>query len=320
LTIIPIGGRRFQMLRTVMIATAVATGLLCLAPSAQAEEDPQPERARGVELAERADTAYRDGRYEEAVRLLREARNLLLGEEEEMVIFNLATALSGMGDCSSLREAQELYSDLSAGEGAILVDARARLERVTALLTERCQEEPPRDEPPPPEASPEEELPPGEEPSGDEVGEGGGDTDGDGGEPLLPPVPEEETPPSRRSGGEVVGYTLLGAGMALAATGSGFWMGASSATNDRDGACGRQCASQGALNSWIFFDDRREMFALLGDIFFFGGVAIAAGGLVWALVARYQRLRLQQDEPAAMATVSLRPVLNPRGGGFVIEF
>lgn len=289
-----------------IVVAAVAAGLLWLVPSAQAEEEEvsRGERERALELVRQGGTAYEAGQYGEAVGFLREARTLL--PSETRVSLNLAMALEAVGTCSSLREAQTLYSELGVGTGTVPVNARQGNERVAPLIEERCQEESPEELPsePPPE-----EEPPVEE---SEEEEGGGDA-----APTEDASSAEETPSPRRSGGEVAGYALLGAGLTLVAVGSGLWGGSVAAADDRDTQCGRQCESQEALGSWILYDDRRASFALAGDIVFFLGLAIAVVGAIWAPVAYRHRLRLlQRDGELPPAAVSLRP----RGGGLVLAF
>jgi len=108
------------------------TTLLALMATAVHAEPRSAELKRAVELFELSAISYREGRFDDAARLLREAYRL---NPAPTLQYNLARALEGMGE---LRGAIEAYQRFLAGSPA--VDDRPAIERRVATLTRQLAE------------------------------------------------------------------------------------------------------------------------------------------------------------------------------------
>ena len=108
------------------LALAIA---LCWASPARAQDDP---RARALELFRQSAESYREGRFEEAAALLREARTL---HSEPLLSYNLARALEGMGDLEGAVSAYREYLE-EAPDAADAPAVRSRLEGLERHLAE----------------------------------------------------------------------------------------------------------------------------------------------------------------------------------------
>lgn len=136
------------------VASVLGMGVLGTLPAANAWAAPKAEpktveRAQRDDRADRADRAmdlfttararYRDGRFKEAVELLRQAYAV---HPEPVLLFNLGRALEDLGDLSNAADAYERYlaSEPKAPDrGAI--EERARSLRVRVAEQERLRRE-----------------------------------------------------------------------------------------------------------------------------------------------------------------------------------
>lgn len=131
--------------------------------TAQARAQDEDARARAHELYEQSETAYDEGRFDDAADLLREAFEI---HQEPVLLYNLGRALDGAGDMPGAIESYEAYLE-SAGEiedrGAIeqrVITLQRLLDEREALIEEREREEAAEDErttterPPTPESGP----------------------------------------------------------------------------------------------------------------------------------------------------------------------
>ena len=116
------------------MAAVVALALLPLA-SVQAAQPPADPRGRAMALFEQSEKLYRQGSYQEAAAMLREAHALVA---EPVLLYNLGRALEGAGD---LAGAVAAYSEfLSADPSA---RDRPSLEQKIARLRERIEQKKP---------------------------------------------------------------------------------------------------------------------------------------------------------------------------------
>jgi tetratricopeptide (TPR) repeat protein len=131
---------------------AISVFILCAATQAAAAgaraADLAPDARRATELFNRSDDAYRNGRFKEAVDLLKEAYRLA---PDPVLLYNLARAYEGLGDMPNAVESYSGYlraaptaSDrasverrIAALRAAIEEKARLRRERAAAELRER---------------------------------------------------------------------------------------------------------------------------------------------------------------------------------------
>jgi tetratricopeptide (TPR) repeat protein len=87
-------------------------------------QDEDPSLQRAVVLFEESEVAYNEGRFDEAVALLRRAYAL---HEDPTLLFNLARALEGMGDLDEAIETYERYlAESPDAEDRGAIEARLR--------------------------------------------------------------------------------------------------------------------------------------------------------------------------------------------------
>lgn len=118
------------------LATALALGFFALALPAVSDAQRAPPVSEGNrnlarQLFQRGDTAYREGRYEAAIELFREAYRL---SGRPLLLFNMANAQERMG---LLREAVASLEQYLPSAGAETPDIRRRI----TALTERADQE-----------------------------------------------------------------------------------------------------------------------------------------------------------------------------------
>lgn len=111
---------------------ALCLALLLGASSGASAQELDAGRARAVQLFRESADAYREGRFDEAATLLREARAL---HPEPLLAYNLARALEGAGDIEGAVEAYHAYLT-EAPDAADAPAVRARLTGLERHLAE----------------------------------------------------------------------------------------------------------------------------------------------------------------------------------------
>lgn len=215
---------------------------------ALAEEGDQSRRERALDLFEQAETLYDEGRLDEAVELLLEARTL---HPEPVLLYNLARAYEGLGQ---LEEAHDAYSSFleenpdASDRGAI----ERRVETIREQIAERERL-----------ATELEQRDALEANAVDEVND-------------INAMDERSStvePPRI-----VWPWVLMSVGLTTAAVGGVFGVLALTERQESDAAAVH-------LNAVEAFE-RAETFAIVFDVVVVIGAVIAAAGLSWALVAR----------------------------------
>jgi tetratricopeptide (TPR) repeat protein len=118
-----------RRLRPVIAFICAASALMCVRV-VQAQSDDNTQRA--VILFEESETAYNEGRFEEAAAMLRRAYDL---HPDPTLLFNLARAEEGMGDLTGAIDTYERY--ITAAPDA--PDAGAIRARIETLRRQREQ-------------------------------------------------------------------------------------------------------------------------------------------------------------------------------------
>lgn len=171
-----------------LCATAMAAALVVAAPYAQAQPREKSPRARALDLFEKSAVAYREGRFQDAIDLLVEARRV---KREPVLLYDLGRAYEALGKQT---EAADAYAGYLAEEPRA-ADRRAIEGRIATLRAQAEQLDKAKSPPSPP---PEERRP-----------------------PLDAPEPEPESPSVMPWVVTGVGVAGLGAGVALALVASG---------------------------------------------------------------------------------------------------
>lgn len=136
--------------------TALAGALLLVAPHAEAQPRVKSPRAQALDLFEKSALAYREGRFQDAIDLLLEARRV---KPEPVLLYNLGRAYEALGRQTDAADAYERY----LAEDPRAADRRAIEGRIATLRSQAAQLEaktPPA--PPPEERRPAPEAPPPE--------------------------------------------------------------------------------------------------------------------------------------------------------------
>jgi tetratricopeptide (TPR) repeat protein len=216
-------------------------------PPPQQPPSAEENRARALKLFEESAVHYKNGEFEKAAELLREAHGLF---PEPLLIYNLARALESMGDLAGAIENYERYL-----AEATKVEDRGAIERRIATLKQQLAKTtaPVRDDTPTP---PVDERPPNEV-KGGPLGNGGA-------------IDEAGPPPS------MTPWFVVGGGVAVLAAGGVFGYLAGSAEDDAHAAPVQEDAAR------LLDDARRD--AKIANILLIGGGVVAAGGLTWAII------------------------------------
>ena len=229
---------------------AFVTCLVLALPAAGQDESGGPEaRRRALELFRESEVPYREGRFDEAVRLLEEAYAL---HPEPVLLYNLARAYEGMGDPIKARDAYQRYLDGSPDakdRGAIerriqTLDAQIAEQKRLAEEKRRLEEERRRRE------REDRRKKPAREP---------------------PSAPAE-------SKASIWPWVTAGAGVALVGTGAVFGV---LAKSERDDA-----AEDPVHASATETFDRAETMATTANVLFIVGGMATAGGVTWILLSR----------------------------------
>lgn len=259
-------GRRF--VAAVVVAIGVSGQLVpghpltSVARAAPAQKAPEKAAAdvRARELFEKGDTAYAEGRYEEAYASFLEAYEL---SGRPQLLFNVSNALERLGKYAEAVDALEKY--LASGKAKDRDVVQKRL----ANLRKRVEEQKVAEE----KAREEEEKRRAAE-KANEPPAAAGST-----EPASPKSPEP--PPEKPT--RLLPIVLLGAGGAALAASGVFGLLTLSARSDVDAGCraapgGRLCSAdaQSAI-------DRDKTFGLVTDIALVSGVVLGGAGLYFLL-------------------------------------
>jgi tetratricopeptide (TPR) repeat protein len=131
---------------------ALAAVAMMVALSRPAFADERADRARALELFEKSEQAYREGRFQEAIDRLLEARRL---KHEPVLLYNLARAYEALGDRKNAADAYEAYLQ----EEPFARDQGAIQGRITTLRRQEAEAAAQ------PRARPSSGLPPGQSPT-----------------------------------------------------------------------------------------------------------------------------------------------------------
>lgn len=247
--------------RRIYAASIVAIGLALLAtPAVAAPAAPEKAAAdiRARELFGKGDTAYAEGRYEEAHAAFVEAYEL---SGRPQLLFNISNTLERLGKYEEAVEALEKY--LASGKVKDQEVVRKRLANLRKRVDEQkkaethAREDEQRRRATETPAAPVVAAPP----------------------PTPSPSPANAAEPSSEKPTPVLPIVLLATGGAALATGGVFGVLTLSARSDVDASCrsaasGRFCSSN--ASSAI---DRDKTFGLITDIALASGVVLGAAGL-----------------------------------------
>lgn len=246
--------------------TAIAASDTPAYAQVKTEKAAADQRAR--ELFQKGDTAYAEGRYEEALSAFQEAYDL---SGRAQLLFNVSNALERLGRYQEAVDALDKY--LASGKAK---DRDIVVKRI-ANLKKRVEEQKKEQE----KAAKEEEekrQKEEEERKRREAAGGGGNTggSGQGGGPSGPKEPEKPPAP-------VLPWILIGGGGVVFATGAVFGiltLGARSEAEDgcKESPSGNIC-SQDASSAI----DREKTFGLVADIGMLSGLVLAGVGTYFLL-------------------------------------
>jgi tetratricopeptide (TPR) repeat protein len=222
----------------VSLLTAV-TRVAHAAPKAAAATD----EARAMDLFQRGEAAYREGRFEESLTLLKEARSL---KQAPVLLYDLARVHESLGHPEEAAEAYEQYlkEEPTTGDRKLI---EARIERLR-----RAPDEKSADNAGPlqaPEAAP----------------------------PPAAPAPDPEPKPAPTSAARVA-VSAGSVGLGLVAIGAGTFFGVRSRQRDSDARGG---LSQ--VESIDAFDSARADAMRANVCLIAGGALVAVGVLAWVL-------------------------------------
>lgn len=129
------------------VFAAILLSFLLFTPTAFAADD----KSRALELFEQSATAYRAGRFQEAVDLLLEARRL---HPEPVLLYNLGRAYEALGKPAEAADAYEKYlAEEPRAADRLAIEGRIGTLRAQAMELERARQptpqpiEPPREPP-----------------------------------------------------------------------------------------------------------------------------------------------------------------------------
>ncbi len=270
--------------------TAVATA----APPAK----PPPERVaadvRARELFQKGDTAYAEGRYEEALSAFQEAYDL---SGRPQLLFNVSNALERLGRYAEAIDALEKY--LASGKAKDRDVVQKRL----ANLKKRVDEQKKAEE----RAREEEEK---KRAADNRAEQAAGPSEK--AEPASPPA---ASPPPSEKPARVLPIVLLGAGGAALVTAGVFGVLTLSARGDVDAGCrpgpaGRICNAD--AGSAI---DRDKTFGLVTDIALVSGIVLGAAGVYFLLSGDDDKASVKFGNSARTRTHRPRLEARPAGAG-----
>lgn len=271
-----------------ILAAAVTVGVA--EPSAHAQ--PKSEKAaadvRARELFLKGDTAYAEGRYEEALAAFQEAYDL---SGRPQLLFNVSNSLERLGRYQEAVDALEKY--LASGKAKDrdvvqkrLTNLKKRVEEQKAEQDRLAKEEEER------QRKEEEERRQREEAEGRRAAGGGGGS---------------VAPPPEKPSGPVLPWILIGGGGVVAATGVVFGVLTLGARSDAKSGCADSEAGHLCDADARSALDREKTFGLVADI----GIV---SGLVLGGIGTYLLLTDKPEEPKVK--VGVRSL--PGGGGLSV--
>ncbi len=277
------------------LAALVALGIAASTPSALAQNGPKPDRAaseqRAKDLFAKGDTAYAEGRYEEALAAFQEAYTL---SGRPQLLFNVSNALERLGRYADAVDALEKY--LASGKAKDrdvvqkrLANLKKRVEEQKKETDRLAKEEEER------RAKADAER---KKPDGDSTPQA---------PPPLPPPPDKPTP--------VAPIILLAAGGAALVTGGVFGVLTLAARSDVSKGCkdapgGHLCGSD--VGSAI---DREKTFGLVTDITLASGIVLAGVGVFLLLSGGGKEASARAQ---AIVNGPVRATAGPGGGGLQV--
>ncbi len=275
------------------LAALVALGIAASTPSARAQAGPKPDKAaneqRAKDLFAKGDTAYAEGRYEEALAAFQDAYTL---SGRPQLLFNVSNALERLGRYADAVDALERY--LASGKAKDrevvqkrLANLKKRVEEQKKETDRLAKEEEERRA----KADAERKKPDGDSPP----------------PPAAPPPPDRPTP--------VVPIILLAAGGAALVTGGVFGVLTLSARSDASKGCkdspsGRLCGSD--VGSAI---DREKTFGIVTDITLASGIVLAGVGVFLLLSGGGKEASARAQ---AIVNGPVRATAGPGGGGLQV--
>jgi tetratricopeptide (TPR) repeat protein len=236
-----------RWLLLVALTAPVLTSLLAARPAQAGDRSARPvptARARALELFEQSAKAYREGRFQDAIDLLLEARRV---KPEPVLMYDLGRAYEALGN---LPQAADSYATYLL-EDPRAPDRRAIEIRIDTLRAQANELEKARTLPPPVEAKP---LPP--EPAS--------------ASPSPPPRPANE------SGVAIVPWVVAGVGVVGLGAGVGLGLAAQARHRSAEAEPGQADAQRK--------QDGAESLATGATIALIAGGAVAAIGLGWLSV------------------------------------
>ena len=285
--------KRQTRARSALAALVVGLGIAGSASSARAQAQPKIDKAaadqRAKDLFAKGDSAYAEGRYEEALASFQEAFTL---SGRPQLLFNVSNALERLGRYADAVDALEKY--LASGKAKDrdvvqkrLANLKKRVEEQKKETDRLAKEEEER------RAKAEAER---KKPDGDTTGQP---------PPPVPPPPDKPTP--------VVPIILLAAGGAALVTGGVFGVLTLSARGEakdgcKDSASGHLCGSD--VGSAI---DREKTFGLVADITLASGIVLAGVGTFLLLSGGKESAKAQ-----AIVNGPVRATAGPGGGGLQV--
>lgn len=288
---------------TAAFAAVLAAGFCTFdAPSAFAQPRTSEKAAldqRAHDLFQKGDTAYAEGRYEEALAAFEEAYEL---SSRPQLLFNVSNSLERLGRYSEAVEALEKY--LSSGKARDKDVVQKRL----ANLKKRVEEQKRIDE----KAAKEEEERKARE--AEERKRRGLDP--------IPPTkvdpsgPTQPTPPTKQPEAEssfpILPVVLIGTGVAALATGTVFGVMTLGVRSDVKNGCGAEGDGGRLCQDSVRSDiDKEKTFGLVADLSWLGGAILTGVGAVLLLTSH------PAEKPReAITKIPVRVVGTKGGGGF----
>lgn len=276
------------------LVALVGLGLLAATPAAHAQ--PKGDKAatdvHAKELFAKGDTAYAEGRYEEALAAFQEAYAL---SGRPQLLFNVSNALERLGRYAEAVEALEKY--LASGKARERDVVQKRLANLKKRVEEQKKEQ--------------DRLAKDEEERKAKEAEERKKAEAEQASRMPAPVAPEQ--PAAESPSHTVPFILIGTGAAALAAGGVFGILTLSAHSDVSKGCtsgggGNLCT--GDVRSAI---DREKTFALVTDIALASGIVLAGVG-IYLLVSQ----RGDEGKLRAAANSPVRVVGRPGGGGVEI--
>lgn len=269
---------------------ALAFGALLLGASPSAFAQPRPDQKanadqRARELFVKGDTAYAEGRYEEALGAFEEALEL---SGRPQLLFNISNALERLGRLTEAVDALEKY--IASGKAHDKDVIQKRLVNLKKRVEEQKKEEAKlREE----EAKKQREL---EEKQRAEAAARAKN------EPSNPESPKSSSPPPEEPS-RALPIALIATGGAAVATGVVFGILALGARSDAENACSGALCNSDARDPL----DREKTFGLVADLSVLGGLALAGVGTYLFVKS--------SGTPKARGSLPVRMVTTKGGGG-----